>query len=214
MASNPAWCQPLAVWKGYFHTWMENPNPPHVLAASMYFDARALAGDLALGTALTNVIHAGAPRHPHFLSALARDVVDRPLPRTLLGGIKVEPRGPHRGTVDVKAGGGMHLVATARIHALALGLARTNTIERFTEAAAAGIYTTADVTEIVDAFEHLLHLRLVAQLARLDEGVEPDNRVNPRRLSRRDALLLREAFATVSRAQADLRERYRTDLMM
>jgi CBS domain-containing protein len=214
MASNPLWCRPLEVWKGYFRTWMESPTPQHALAASMYFDARPLAGEMALGTALTDVLRAEAPRYPHLLSTLARDVVDRALPRTLLGGIKGESRGPHRGTVDVKASGGMHLVATARIHALALGLADTNTIARFLGAAAAGIYSASEATEIVEAFEHLLHLRLVAQLDRLAQRAVPDNRVELRRLSRRDALLLRDAFATISRLQADLRERYRTDLMV
>ena len=214
MASNPRWCQPLEVWKEYFRAWMEQPTAEHVLAASMYFDARPLAGEMALGHALTDLIRAEAPRHPHLLSALARDVVDRALPRTVLGGIRVESRGPHRGTVDVKASGGLHLVATARIHALALGLAETNTIARFLGAAAAGIYSATEATEIVAAFEHLLHLRLAVQLERLSQHAVPDNRVDPRRLSRRDALLLRDVFATVSRLQADLRERYRTDLML
>ena len=213
MASNPAWCQPLAVWKGYFRTWMEHPTPPHVLAASMYCDLRPLAGDVPLGARLTEHLLAEAPRHPHFLSALARDVVDRPLPRTLLGGIKVERRGAHRGTVDVKGAGGVHLVAAGRIHALALGFEDPNTVDRFRAAASAGLYSAAEATEIVDAFEHLLQLRLVAQLDRLADGAVPDNRVDPRRLSRRDALLLRAALDTVTRVQAGLRERFRTDLM-
>ena len=213
MASNPEWCQPLATWESHFRRWMAHPTPQHVLAVSMYFDARPLAGDLALGARLTDLIRAEAPRHPHLLSALARDVVDRPLPRSLLGGIKVERRGPHRGTIDVKAAGGLHLVAAARIHALGLGLADTGTVARFRGAAAANIYSAAEAAEIIDAFEHLLQLRLVAQLEWLATGAAPDNRVAPRRLSRRDALLLRAAFDTVAKVQGDLRDRFRTDLM-
>jgi CBS domain-containing protein len=214
MASNPEWCQPLSVWTSYFRTWMAEPTPQHLLAASMYFDVRPLSGELSLGARLAAVIHHDAPRHAHFLSALARDVVDRPLPRSLLGGIKVPRRGAARGTVDVKAAGGIHLVAAGRIHALALGLPETSTVDRFLGASAAGIYTPAKATEITDAFEHLLRLRLLTQLEALLGGVPPGNRVNLGRLSRRDALLLRVAFDTTAGVQHDLRERFHTDLMM
>ena len=206
MASNPAWCQPAAVWEGYFRGWMESPTPEHILAGAMYFDARPLAGALTLGARLTALLRAEAPQRRHFLSALARDVVDRPLPLTLLGAIR-------RGPIDVKAAGAMHLVGAARVHALALGLAETSTVDRVLGAGAAGVYTGGEATEIVDAFEHLLQLRLVGQLARLAEGQPPDNRIDPRRLSRRDAVLLRSAFDTVAQVQAGLRDRYRTDLM-
>ena len=52
MASNPRWCQPLATWTGYFHEWMTRPSQENVLAASMYFDLRPVAGQPALGAGL------------------------------------------------------------------------------------------------------------------------------------------------------------------
>lgn len=65
----------------------------------------------------------------------------------------------------------------------------------------------------MEAFGHLLQLRLERQLQALDAGAEPDNRVAPARLSRHDATLLRESLRTVEAVQARLRDRYRTDLM-
>ena len=45
MASNPRWCQPESVWRGYFESWMETPLPAQLLRASIFFDLRPVAGD-------------------------------------------------------------------------------------------------------------------------------------------------------------------------
>jgi CBS domain-containing protein len=142
---------------------------------------------------------------------LAHDVVSRRVPRTLLANVAVDRRGPERGTVDVKAAGVIQLTGAARVHALELGLPETNTIDRFRAAAARGLYTAAEAREITDACQHLMRLRLVHQLDRLAAGAAPDNRVDPERLSRADALLFRDALATVERVQAGLRTRFATD---
>jgi CBS domain-containing protein len=211
MASNPRWCQPLARWTEYFREWMARPTAEHILAASMYFDLRPIVGVSALGESLRALLQSEAPRHPRFLTAMAKDVVERPLPVGLLGGLRVRRSGEHAGTVDLKGAGGMQLVGAARVHALELGLIETGTTERFRAAGDRGLYTPADVSEIVDAYEELLRLRLQHQLACLREGRAPDNHVDPNVLSHRDGVLLREALKTVRRVQGMLRERFATD---
>ena len=58
-----------------------------------------------------------------------------------------------------------------------------------------------------------MRLRLVHQLEQLALGEAPDNYISPSRLSRADALLMRDAMRTVSRVQAEVRERFATDLV-
>jgi CBS domain-containing protein len=205
MASNPRWCQPLGVWDGYVRRWIAEPSPEHILAAAMYFDLRFVAGDASLAARLAERIRTEAPAHPRFLTLMARDVVDRRLPRAWLGGF--------RGAIDIKGAGSIQLVGAARVHALALGVAETNTLERFAAAARQQIYTGAELTEITDAYEHLLRLRLRRQLERLAAGEEPDNAVDPDTLPRRDAVLLREAMKTVRLVQDRLRTRHDTDVV-
>ena len=142
---------------------------------------------------------------------MARDVADRRLPVGLFGRLRLPRSGPHRGALDLKGAGGLQLVGAARVHALALGLDETGTIERFRAAGAHGLYPPDTVIEIADAYEDLLRLRLAHQLARLRTGLAPDNHVEVRRLSHRDQLLLREALRTAGRVQAGLRERFATD---
>jgi CBS domain-containing protein len=211
MASNPRWCQPLARWTEYFRDWLARPTAEHVLAASMYFDLRPVVGVSALGESLRTLLQNEAPRHPRFLTAMAKEVVERRLPVGLLGGLRVRRSGEHPGTVDLKGAGGLQLVGAARVHALELGLRETGTTERFRAAGDRGLYTPADVSEIIDAYDELLRLRLQHQLACLREGRAPDNHVDPSGLSHRDGVLLREALKTVGRVQGMLRERFATD---
>jgi CBS domain-containing protein len=211
MASNPTWCQPLSVWARYFRRWMDHPSPEEVLAACIYFDLRPLAGAVDLAAPLEHIVRTEAPGSRAFLRLLAHDVVARRVPRTLLGNVAVERRGPGRGTVDLKAAGAMQLTGAGRLSALELGLAQTNTIDRFRAAAERGRYTAGEVREITDVCQHLMRLRLVHQLERLAAGQQPDNRVSLAGLSRADALLLRDALAIVERVQAGLRVRFATD---
>ena len=213
MASNPEWCQPVAVWAARFRHWMQEGGPEEVLRACIFFDLRPVGGAIDLGTSLRTVIQSEAPSARRLLALLARDVVDRPVPLTVFGNLRVARDEPHRGTIDLKGGGGLQLVAAARIHALALGLPETNTVDRFQAAAGQGVYGESEAREIVDAHQLLQRLRLVHQLACLERGEPPDNRISPKRLSHADSVLLREALRTVGRVQEELRVRYATDLL-
>ena len=211
MASNPRWRQPLGTWAAYFCDWLAHPTHEHVLAASMYFDLRSVAGATELGESLAALVQEEAPRQRRFLTAMAADVVDRRLPLGPLGGLRLPWSGAGRGTLDLKGAGGLQLVGAGRVHALELGLRETGTIERFAGAGAHGLYSSEEVAEIADAHDDLLRLRLVHQLDCRRRGLPPDNRVNVRRLSHRNRVLVREALRTVGRVQGKLRERFATD---
>lgn len=208
MASNPELCRPVSGWVDRFTRWLDHPSPSEVLAASIHFDLRPIAGAVALGEQLAAVVEREAPKRRVFLAMLAHDVVSRPPPLTFFGRVATR-----RGRVDIKAAPAMPLAGAARVHALELGLRAVNTIERFRAAGVRGLSTPAETTEITDAYQHVLRLRLIHQLAQVDHGMEPDNRIEYEALSRADALLLRDALRTVRMVQAGLRERFRTDLL-
>jgi CBS domain-containing protein len=213
MASNPTWRQPLSIWEGYFRRWMGDVQPAHVLAACIYFDLRPLGGAAELAARLLDIVRVEAPQHHVFLRYLAADVASRRLPVTIFGNLSVDRSGPHRGALDVKKAGGLHLVGAGRVYNLALSLGETSTVDRIRAAAARGVFTDAEARDITDAFQHLVRLRLVHQLEQLALGEAPDNYISPSRLSRADALLMRDAMRTVSRVQAEVRERFATDLV-
>lgn len=212
MASNPAWCQPVSVWEGYFRRWMREAGPEHVLAACIYFDLRPVGGTIEVAARLLEAVR-DAPRHRAFLGYLARDVVERRVPLTLFGNVAVPRSGPHRGAVDLKGAGSLQLAGAGRVYGLSLALHETNTIDRIRAAATHGIFSPAEARDISDAYQHLTRLRLVHQLENLDRAEAPDNYIVPSRLSRADALLMREALKTISSVQDGVRERFATDFV-
>jgi CBS domain-containing protein len=213
MASTPRWCQPLSAWLGYFDRWMREATPEHVLAASIFFDLRPIGGELTLGARLGTEVRTAAPKETLFLRRMAQDLVDDRVPLGLFGRVVVERRGPRRGAVDLKRGGGRQLVAAGRLHALAQGLAETNTVDRLRAAATGGVHTETEVRDIEAAYQHLLRLRLVHQLDQLDRGEEVDNYVRLDQLARADLLLLRDALRIVEEVQQRARHHYGTDLL-
>lgn len=213
MASNPIWCQPVSVWEGYFRRWLRESGPEHVLSACIYFDLRPLGGAIDFTGRLIDVIRREASERRAFLGYMARDVVSRRLPLTIFGNVAVHRSGSHRGAVDVKGGGGLQLVGAGRLYSLAFSLGEANTVDRFRVAAARGVLEKAGTGDVIDAYQHLMRLRLVHQLEQLERGEAPDNYIAPARLSRADAVLMREALRTVARVQSDIRERFATDFV-
>jgi CBS domain-containing protein len=213
MASNPTWCQPVKVWSEYFRRWMTDARPQHVLSACIYFDIRPLGPTTELAAELLDIVRVEAPQHTPFLRHLAADVVSRRLPLTIFGNLAVPRSGPHRGALDIKGSGGLHLVGAGRVYNLALSLGQTNTVDRLRAAATRGVFSDAEARDISDAYQHLMRLRLVHQLENLARGEAPDNYIVPSRLSRADALLLRDAMKTISGVQAEIRERFATDFV-
>jgi hypothetical protein len=206
MASNPALCRPLSGWLENFARWMDLPTSAEVLAASIHFDLRHITGAMHLGSELNTFIARDAPKRRVSLGMLARDVVWR-RPRLTLSG-RVAAR---RGHVDIKGAVTMPLVG-ARSRARAR-VTRSQHGEAVPRAGAHGLYTAADTTEMAEAYQHAVRLRLVHQLAQLDEGDVQDNWITPRTVSRADGLLLRNAFRAVGLVQAALRQRFGTDLL-
>ncbi len=205
-------CRSLSAWRSAFRDWMCASRPEEVRAASIHFDLRPVAGEPALAEALRDLVRQEAPDRHAFLRALAQDVVGQRLPLTILGNVAVLRDGPRRGTVDVEDAGACQLVGAARLHALALGLAETNTIDRLKAAASRGALSGAEVAEAVEAYQHLLRLRLVHQLAQVAQGEPPDSYIRPGQLARADAVLLRDAMRVVADVQRSIRRRIAADL--
>lgn len=213
MASNPLWCQPDSVWRGYFTSWMDTPEPQQVLRASLFFDLRPIAGDEGLGDALWTWVCNRAPSQRLFLGYMAKAALERQVPLGAFGGFVVERSGVHTGTLDLKARGIFPTTQAMRVCALSVGLRETNTVDRLVSLGARGFYSETEVKEVRDAHEIISRLRLSHQLACLDAGLPPDNSLDPRTLGKVDRMLLKQAFKTVAWLQRDIGDRFRTALV-
>jgi len=206
MAANPRWRQPESVWRRYFSSWMETPQPEPLLQAALFFDLRPIGGEEEIGRRLWEWVCETAPARTLFLRHLARAAQDRPRSLGLLGGFVGEQ-------LDLKAAAVFPVTHVMRVHALSLGVQPTNTLDRLRAAGEQGIFTGTEVSEVGDAHRVVARLRLTHQLACLDAGLPPDNVIKPRALGKTDRLLLKEALKTIAWLERGLADRFQTGLV-
>ena len=177
MASNPECCLTQAEWLVRFENWIERGAPEDLLKASIYFDLRALAGDMTLAKPLREfvVLHGG--RTPRFVKQLAENALRNAPALNWHGGIDTKAA-DGRELVDLKFHGAAIYVDAARLFALAHGVPATGTRERIDAAAAAMGVPAREAQAWVTGFEYLQMLRLRVQLA-LDDAAVRAGAVGP-----------------------------------
>ena len=203
MASNPQWCQPLSVWKGYFSDWVRVPEPEAVLNSSIFFDFREIYGDHAVATALRDhVVETLAPRPGMFFHLLATAVVEKDLPLGRFGKIAVETQGGRADVFDIK-----HPIARiielARLYGLWHGIRDTGTLERLQALSRQGDLDARTCLDLEHAYSFLMQLRLARQVAALGDGGRPkDNLISTSEISSLEQRFLEDSFRLIARVQA------------
>jgi CBS domain-containing protein len=122
----------------------------------------------------------------------------------------VEKGGEHKDELNLKVKGLAPLVDILRLFALEKRIRETSTLERIETLR--GMHTI--VEEYADDFEHafefIMLLRIHHQYQQIRSGQEPDNFINPNRLSNLEKRSIKEAFQIISRVQDQIIERYKS----
>lgn len=214
MATNADWRQPLTTWQDYFSRWIRTPTPENLLQAAIFLDLRAVWGHTGLAWKLWDHIRTEVAGWRSFLRHLAAAAVSGRPPVGWFGRIATPWWGPDSGLLDVKEQGLLFVVSGLRVHALDLGLNQTNTLERLQAVAAAGHITHSQVEELSAAYEVFTRLRLRRQVADLQAGRQPGNRIPVAGLNRVERAELAAALRAVVELQDGLKQRFVTDALV
>jgi PAS domain S-box-containing protein len=200
-AAQTEWRLTLAGWRDRFGDWIRNAEPKALMQVNIFFDFRALWGEVDPAEELRRHIFARVGERPVFLRHLAADTMEFRAPLDALGRIRADHSGEDH--LDVK-GAMLHVVNFARIYSLRHGIRETGTVARLT-ALGQGNHLPADtVQETLHAWRHLSEVRLRLQVDRLDRGLVPDNRVVLPSLSAWDRAVLKLALAQIGHLQQRL----------
>lgn len=210
MASNPRWRQSLSSWKNTFRTWITEADLHSVEDALILFDMRPVGGDAALFEALAVYIRETLENASFFKSVFAKISIDRRPPTGFFRTFVVEQSGLHKQELDIKTFGTCPIVNAARLMALDAGIEATNTIDRLAAPASLAWLDEVLRRDLLEAFELLTLLRLEHQLQQSQTAQPLSNYVNPASLTQLQRSLLKEAFRTISRAQAAITDRFRS----
>ena len=208
MASNPACCLSLHEWRTRFAAWIDEGEPQALLNASIFFDLRALAGDLQLGHRLACWTARQASDNPRFLFQMADNALRRRPPLRLLHGFAAEKAGPHAGAIDLKHNAATLYVDAARVLGLGCGAGVSNTAARLRLAARAHLLDHDDVEEWISCFHLIGTLRLRIQQDSYLQGVPMHNHVRPEQLDAAARRTLLRALRQAGALQQQLSSRF------
>src|SRR5436190_1510421 len=181
-ASRPTMDRSFESWRAAIRDAIEDPEQEQALIfISLLADAKRTH---RVGDPRGPLEELGHVRHrrPLLRLLLRLALAHRPptgLRRLRSSGAAGEDGGRHgRGSLDVKRGGLLPIVAIARYASLAAGGRATSTRERLHFAATGGTLDGHDARILREAFDLFWRLRLDHQVAQLRQGSEPDDYID------------------------------------
>ncbi|MFO7580942.1 DUF294 nucleotidyltransferase-like domain-containing protein [Guyparkeria sp.] len=199
MAGNPDLCLSVEEWSQRFRGWIDQGTPEHLLNATIFFDARALAGDESLFDRWAASWREPASKNSRFRRQLAANALRLQPPLTLFGGFRTRSRQGQRG-IDIKTDGATPFVDAARIEALAKGATVTRTDQRLALVPERAL----PAEDLKAAYDFIQRLRLRHQYEQIARGEAPDNLIDPDGLDGLTQRLLKEAFRIARKLQQHL----------
>ncbi|WP_223424516.1 DUF294 nucleotidyltransferase-like domain-containing protein [Tateyamaria pelophila] len=202
MATNPRWCQPLKVWRGYFEGWIAKPDPEAQMLASVMFDLRPIGGDDSLFVNLQTQTLKRASKNSIFTAHMISNSLKHQPPIGLLRGLATIRSGEHRNQLDLKHNGVVPVVDLGRIYTLQGQLKSVNTRARLEAAIAARVLSGTGGADLLAAYDLIATTRLDHQSQQIKAGVKPTNYLDPSNLSDFERSHLRDAFVVVKTMQS------------
>ncbi len=204
MAKTPKWCQPLSGWKKYFSDWIHAAEPEDLLHSSIFFDFRFVCGDTDIVDNLGKYLSDSLVGWTGFFRHLTENALHFRPPIGFFGNFVTESKGRHRNALDIKSAM-TPIVDFARIYALNNNIRETNTQERLYRLCLKKVLSRDEYNDIEQAYAYVMQLRFVRQItAIVDERTEPDNYLNPGKLSRIERKMLKVIFKRIEKIQSKL----------
>ncbi|WP_420233892.1 DUF294 nucleotidyltransferase-like domain-containing protein [Pseudomonas sp. ABY48] len=208
MATNAQWRQPLRVWCDYFTQWIEKPNATTLLNCCIFFDLDGVYGRLEMVDTLKALCAEKSKATPAFLTAMARNALNRTPPLGFFRTFVMETDGEQKQIINLKGRGTAPLTDLIRIHALACGSTAQNSFDRLEAISTTQWLQPQAIDHLRYALEFLSMVRIRHQAHAIEQGRTPDNYIEPERFSTTERHNLKEAFQVLSNAQKFLRFRY------
>jgi CBS domain-containing protein len=207
MATNPKWRQTESVWKNYFKTWINEPDPKALMHSSIFFDLRTIHGDKSLLRRIRKQMLQQTSRSTLFLAHLTTNAMKQRPPLGFFRDFVLIHDGEHNDTLDLKHNGLAPIVDLARIYALTEGINTVNTAKRLKLAAGTASLSKEGAANLLDALIFIGTLRTQHQAKQIINGVDIDNFMSPIEISRLEREHLKDAFKVIQTMQTTLERR-------
>jgi CBS domain-containing protein len=201
MAKNPAWRGSVATWRERSRDWVLRSNPNDLFSVDIFFDLRAVHGELGLANAVWDDALDVAKGQAAFAKLLVEVAGRAETGLTWFGNFKTD-----HGRIDLKKAGLFGIVSAARALAISHHVRERSTSARLAGLQALGIGAKEDLEALSDAQEVFLDRILAQQIADVGDGKPPGNAVVVKTLSERDRERLSAALRVVASLEDMMRD--------
>ena len=171
-----------------------------------FFDMRVIRGETSQIDSLRQQIISRAGKYKPLMEALAADTLQMRPPLGFFKDFVVEKGGEHKNELNLYQKGIKPLVDCARIYALEKGITRRSTLGRLRELSVVHGFKIAE--DMAQAFGYLTGYLINNQLRQAEEGLKPDDFVNPDSLTNFERKTLKESFHLISRLYEEIEGNY------
>ena len=200
-AATKLFARPVAGWEAAARGWLREPDRDRgLMLLSVVAESTPVWGATAAAERLAAAF-AEAPGRDATLRRLAVAALAERPPTGFWRDFVLEAGGVRKGALDIKRCGLLPVEALARWSALSAGVSAAPTLARLDASAAAGTLSEDDAAVLRDAFEFFCALRMEHQVEQLRAGAEPNDLIEPGRLTPLTRSSLKHAFRTVARVQ-------------
>ena len=212
MVNNPYWRLSLKQFKERLHIWVHSNKPDDFMNLAIFYDAVSVCGNKKLLDELKTYLQNICNHTPSFYSYFSKPILNFETPLSIFASFIVSKE-DHKNELDIKKGGIFAIVHGVRSLSLEYGIEVTNTVERLKELNNKEIIDRETTSELIEAFNFLLTLRLKARLNKIDSGIKPDNYINPNKLNTLEKDLLRDSFKIVNKFKKFLTYHYKLNIL-
>lgn len=210
MVSNPYWCRTKSEFKDQLYNWVTNPSKDDYMNLAIFYDAMAASGNRKLLIELKEYLFKIGSTSKTFYMYFAKIIMDFNVPLGFFDGFVFDSKEKeHKNEIDIKRGGIFIIVQSIRALSLEHKLMRVNTLKRVQELENKGELEAEFASEIKEAFNFLLTLKLKSNLQKLDSAQKVDNYIDPEKLNTMEKDLLKESFKIVNKLKKKLEHHYK-----
>lgn len=170
MASNPRWRGNIRAFEVRLKGYAELPTWEHIRYLLIASDARVVAGSAALAEAVRAKAVQAVARSGFMKWKIADQGLAQRVSLTLLGQLRLETGGDHKGRLALKEGLYTPLVNSVRVFALSVGVEEPSTAARIAALVQARVFSAELAASLLQALRTTLFARVTHHLALAQSG--------------------------------------------
>ncbi|MDD3465988.1 MAG: putative nucleotidyltransferase substrate binding domain-containing protein [Campylobacterales bacterium] len=198
MAKNAYYQKSVESYKKDIYEMVMSPTPESFLNLPILMDMKFVSGNKDMADEVAAYLTKKLSMNPQILARMAGGSLSFDTPLSLLGGFVLDKK-EHKDELDIKKGAIFPIVNSIRCLSFEKNINSVGTFERIKELNNSGLIDRAFAEELIEAYNFLLEIRLKERLYKINIGQQPDNYINPQRLSKLERDLLKDVFKIVDK---------------